>query len=182
MSLELKKQLEKQFNADGKSLSLIIDHLRPISLPDGAELLVYGDVCKKVYYVVSGALQVYQVSEDNKERTLDLSISNEWCSDIISFSTERPSLENIRAVGDTQVLEIDKQGLNILMDRVPGFRQVYRGILEEILRRNDGFISLGQKARIAWMKKHRPSLVEHIPMAIIASYLGISEELLQIIH
>lgn len=179
MSLELKKQLKKQFMADGGNLSLIIDQFRPISLPDKAELLVYGDICKKIYYVVSGALQVYQVTDNNTERTLDLSISNEWCSDIISFSTGLPSLENIRAVGETQVLEIDKQGLNFLMDRVPGFRQVYRGMLEEILKRNDGFISLGQNARIAWMQEHRPRLVEHVPVTIIASYLGITEDLLK---
>jgi hypothetical protein len=128
---------------------------------------------------VGGVLQVYQFQKDNTERTLDLTLSHEWCSDIISFSTGLPSLENIRAVGDTQVLEIDKQGLNQLMDLVPGFRQVYRGILEEILKRNDHFISLGKQARLNWMIENRPGLLEHVPLAVVASYLGIGEELLQ---
>lgn len=178
----LKKQLELQFKADSRSISLIIGQFKPISLPDKAELLVYGDICKKIYYVENGALQVYQVTEDGTERTLDLSISNEWCTDIISFSTGLPSLENIRAVGDTQLLEIDKQGLNTLMDKIPDFRQVYRGMLEEILKRNDGFISLGQKARLAWMRENRPQLAQHVPAAIIASYLGVTEDLLKNIN
>jgi len=73
-------------------------------------LLSQVEICKHVYFIARGCLQVFVYDADMNETTRDIVIEDNWCSELISFGRGQPSTENIRAVESSQLLAIDRNG------------------------------------------------------------------------
>jgi CRP-like cAMP-binding protein len=143
-------------------------------------LLKAGDVCRYVYYIASGCLQVYVHDEDDNENTRDLVTEDNWCSELMSFGQQKPATENIRTVEDCTLLSIDHHNFGTLLQQVPQFDKVYRQILEQSyansVYRINTFVSMSALDRIKWLMQYRPGLLTRLPAKLVASYLGINKD------
>ena len=162
------------------NLHEVLNRFKEVTAARNEVLVREGDVCKYVYFVVSGCLQVFVYDSQANETTRDLVIENNWCSELMSFGSGNPASENIRCAEPCRLLAIDRVGFQEMMQSVPQFGMVYRNILEasyaNSVYRVNTFISLSALDRIKWLTDNRPGLMARLPGKLIASYLGISQE------
>jgi CRP-like cAMP-binding protein len=176
----LEQHILKRLGNNSENLDLVLSKFKPIKVKRNEQLLAQGEVCKNVYFVAKGCLQVYVHDADMNETTRDIVIEENWCSELISFGSGQPSDENIRAIEASQLLTIDRNGFQEMMQTIPQFDKVYREILEasyaNSVYRINTFVSLSALERIKWLMQHRPTLMTRLSSKLIASYLGINKD------
>lgn len=143
-------------------------------------LVQQGTVCKHVYFVARGCLQVFVHDNEMNETTRDIVTENNWCSELISFGNMQPATENIRTVEPSELFAIHRPSFQQMMATVPQFDTVYKQILEasyaNSVYRLNTFVALTALERIKWLMEYRPALMTRVSSKLIASYLGISKE------
>lgn len=169
-----------RLGTDINNLDDVLMHFKELHVKRNVQLLRAGDVCRHVYFIASGCLQVYVTDNDGNENTRDLVTENNWCTELMSFGNKQPALENIRTVEPCVLLTIDRQSFQTLMETVPQFDKVYKQILElsyaNSVYRINSFVSLSALDRIKWLMDHRPALLTRLSSKLIASYLGINKD------
>ncbi len=179
MLQQLKDNICSRLGKDLENLDYVLSHFKEIKLNRNEFLLKEGEVCRQVYFISKGALQVF-VNEDGNENTRDIVLEDNWCSDLISFGSKQPATEQIRTIEPTELCSIDRTGFQKLMETVPQFDKVYRQILEQSyansVYRINTFVSLSSLERIKWLMKNRPALMTRMSSKLIASYLGINKD------
>lgn len=162
------------------NIDKVLPHFEQRSCPRHTVLLNAGDPCHHIYFVVSGALQVFIYDTQGNECTWDIMAEDQWCTDITSLTTGNPATDCIRTIERTELLCLHKDSYAQLMQEIPQFAAIYKQILEasylNSIYRVHSFISLNALERIQWLMQHRPALASRMPSKLLASYLGISQE------
>jgi CRP-like cAMP-binding protein len=176
----LRQHIISRLGSDIHNLNIVLDYFKPLHIDRNEFLLQQGQVCKQVYFVAKGCLQVFVYDIDMNETTRDIVTEETWCSELISFGSGTPATENIRTVEACDLLAIDKQGFQKMMETVPQFDRVYKQILEtsyaNSVYRINTFVALSALDRIKWLMEFRPQLMTRVSSKLIASYLGINKD------
>ena len=176
----LRQHLEQRLGKDVPQIDMVLAQFRPVLTERNQILLKQGEVCRYVYFVATGCLQVFVYDQDMGETTRDIVIEDNWCSELISFGSGNPSTENIKAVEPSALLAIDRHGFQQMMQEVPSFDKVYREVLEasyaNSVYRINSFVALSALDRIKWLMDNRPGLMTRLPSKLLASYLGIHKD------
>lgn len=176
----LQKDILNRLGNDPENLELVLDHFKPIQIARNEFLVKQGEVCKQVYFIAKGCLQVFVYDQDMNETTRDIAIEGTWCSELLSFGSGKPANENIKAIEPSYLITIDRAGFQNLMETVPQFNKVYSQILEtsyaNSVYRLNTFVALSALDRIKWLMEFRPTLMTRVSSRLIASYLGINKD------
>jgi len=156
--------------------------LRARSLANGEFLLREGDVCRYESFVVKGCLKTYYLDEMGIEHIVDFSIEEWWADDLYSLLTQTPSKSNIKAIEDTDILQIGKTDLELLYNKVPKFERFFRILFQNayIAQREQINLALSASARERYLLfiKKKPYAEKRFSQKDIASYLGITPQFL----
>ena len=178
MLLALRQNIENIVKLSNEEFDQIASLFKPKLIRKNQLLLEEQEVCKYDYFVVKGALRQYLV-HDKKEWVNQFAFADWWISDWYSMLNNTPSQFYIDALADSEILQIDKQALDLLFDRVQNFDRFYRIIFQRAFS--------AQQKRIALMQKSAEDRYEEfvtlygkfeqdVSQAQIASYLGITRE------
>lgn len=141
-----------------------------------------GDVCKYVGFIVKGAVRQYTVDDKGVEHIVHLYIENYWATDRESSIMLTPSVYNIDAWEDTELLIITRAEMLDLMDKIPALVKMIRLMDERNAianqRRLSSTISNTAEKRYEEFADNHPQFIQRFPQHIIASYLGITKETL----
>jgi len=145
-------------------------------------LLQEGDICKHTAFIVKGAMRQYNIDERGVEHIVHLYIENYWASDRESSIMLTPSIYNIDAWEDTNMLIITRVDMLELMVKIPALVEMTR-IMDErnaiaSQRRLNSTINSTAEKRYADFAQNHPQFIQRFPQHIIASYLGITKETL----
>jgi CRP-like cAMP-binding protein len=103
-------------------------------------------------------------------------------ADLSSYLTEEPSIFNIEALEEAEVLLIDKPSWNEAMEAVPKLEHYFRILMQNHLVATQKRLmqSLAEPAEERYKRFSitYPTCVQRVPQQIIASYLGITRETL----
>jgi CRP/FNR family transcriptional regulator, anaerobic regulatory protein len=142
-------------------------------------LLTEGKVCNKISFINKGCMRLFY-SVEGHENTVQFFFSDAWYTDYSSFLTDQPSMENMQALQDCEVIEFRKDDLNELCNEYPIFDRVARIMAENaflsLSKLNKMLTNEDPELRYLNLLKKRPELMEQIPQHYIASYLGIKPE------
>ena len=176
----LKNDIEKMVGKNPPFLDIVLNNFEKESLKRNEFLFKEGDICRSIYFIESGLLQVLQIDKNGFEKTTDLIIKDNWFTDIDSFKNRAPSQLNVKAKKATVVSKISGDSFKTLMENVPKFAEAYLKIIEEkyneSMQRIAAFNTLNAQEKIEWLHKFKPNFLIHISDKLIASYLGISKE------
>ncbi|WP_428660352.1 Crp/Fnr family transcriptional regulator [Runella sp.] len=136
-----------------------------------------GKISKYIGFVESGMFQYYVV-KDGEEKTSYISIENTFLASLLSFVSQTPALENIKALTDGSISLISRTNLKKLVDEIPSFKDFYIGLLEASIcgidaSRHDLIVLSGEQ-RYEKMLKEEPHLLQRIPLQYLASMLGVT--------
>jgi CRP/FNR family transcriptional regulator, anaerobic regulatory protein len=144
-------------------------------------LLQEGKICNKITFVNNGIMRLFY-NVEGMENTIQFFFGNSWYTDYASFLTGKPTIENLQALEESEVVQFKKDDLYKLYDKMPIFEKVGRIFAE------NAYLSISQlnqmktneepEVRYINLLKTRPELVQQIPQHYIASFLGIKPETL----
>jgi len=140
-------------------------------------MVMEGKTSKYIGIVATGMFQYY-VIKDGEEITSYVSVAGTWVASVMSFVSERPSLENIRAVTPSSAFLISRSNLKKLVQKIPAFKDFYIALLEQSIvgideSRHD-LITLTAEQRYEKLLRKEPHLLQVIPLQHLASMLGIT--------
>lgn len=176
----LRNHITSRLGKDLDNLELVLSSFKHITTKRNDQLLQQGEICKNVYFIAKGCLQVYIHDKDFNETTRDIVIEDNWCTELVSFGSGKAATENIRTVEPSELFAIDRQAFQTMMETVPQFDKVYKQILEtsyaNSVYRINTFVALSALDRIKWLMEFRPNLMTRLSSKLIASYLGINKD------
>jgi len=145
-------------------------------------LLQEGDVSKYQIFVNKGLLRSYTIDEKGAEHILQFALEGWWTADLYSFFTGEPSLFNIEALEDSEVLLITRPSWETLLEKLPVLERYFRILIQNSLiatqrRLMESLSETAEKKYLKFMKMY-PESIQRVPQHMIASYLGITRETL----
>jgi CRP-like cAMP-binding protein len=140
-----------------------------------------GEICKQAAFIVKGCMRQYTVDERGAEHIVRLFIENWWVTDRESYTMLTPSVYNIDAWEDCDVLLVTKAHSDNLFSSMPAVNETIKKINENFaiaVQKRLAAFSLSAEERYAELAKSNPEFLQRFPQHIIASYLGVSRETL----
>jgi len=146
-------------------------------------LLQEGDVAKYLAFVEKGLLRSYTVGRNGTEHIVQFAFEGYWIGDQYSFLTGEPSIFNIDAIEDCELLLLSKQSQDELLDKMPQFERFFRLLLQNNLiatqKRMAGTLGRSAEQRYMDLMVTCPTTINtRVPLHMLASYLGITPETL----
>ena len=152
-----------------------------VSFKKGEVLLVEGEVCNFIGFIVEGSIRFYQLKEGN-EKVTAFWFPGDFLSNYRSFVANQPSTHFIECLADGSFWRLRKAHLEKLYDAFPNIDRLGRKMAERlylmVTHRLDHLLSETPEERYKAMQEKNSRLLQEIPQYMIASYLGVSAETL----
>lgn len=138
-----------------------------------------GEKCKDIAFIESGIFRSYYVSGDGKDMTYCFRFPNDLLGSYSSFISGKPSMENMQAISEAEVLTVRKEEIERLVHENPRWTTFLKIIAEqEYLELEKRFFQLQRDnaaTRYRLLIENRPNYIQDIPLQYLASYLGITQ-------
>lgn len=162
--------------------SSIKEAFTPFKLRKRQYFLQEGDRCKHFAFIVSGSMRQYMVDKKGSEHIVRLGVENWWMGDRESWVMNTPSIYNIDAWENSEMLILTRPVSLELTKTIPAFSEMTR-LLDERnnianQRRLTSSISGDAEKKYIDFVACYPELLKRFPQHIIASYLGITKDTL----
>jgi CRP-like cAMP-binding protein len=157
------------------------EHITPYSVKKRKLLLKEGAICNHIYFLLKGAVRGF-IREGQKDITTWIVVEEDLVTSIYSLEERVPSIGNIQAIENCEMLALTYDQLEEIYTRFPEFNIIARKLLQRYYADAErrAFIARLTKAD----NKYRHFLMLHqrlanrIPLKYIASYLGMTLETL----
>ncbi|NBP69474.1 MAG: Crp/Fnr family transcriptional regulator [Cytophagia bacterium] len=148
-------------------------------LKKGEFLLRAGEVCDHITFINKGLFRTYMIINDD-EVTSNFAFEGNYITEYTSFVSRQPTIDNIVAMEDAEILQMSYNDIQIAYDKAPVWQKFGRLMAEYVLTfissRNKSLLFNTPEERYLKLMKERPKVIERIPQHYIASYLGIKPE------
>ena len=148
-------------------------------LKKGEFLSQAGEVCNYASFINRGSLRVFLEVRD-QEVSKHFFFDREYACDYSSFLTRQPGLLNIKALEDTELMELSYEKVQVLYERFPVWQKYGRLIAEnlyiQVARRSQELLLRSPEEMYIRLVEARSPIIARIPQHYIASYLGIQPE------
>jgi CRP-like cAMP-binding protein len=147
----------------------------------GEILLKAEKICNHIYYIEKGLARTFYL-KDGKDITDWISTEKNFSVSIVSFITRKPDRRSIELLEDSILWSIyydDLQKLYSEYHEIERFGRLLVGMgLVQIQQRFDDLHFSSAQDRYKKLLNSNPTIIQRVPLGMIASYLGISQETL----
>ncbi|MFK8302904.1 Crp/Fnr family transcriptional regulator [Capnocytophaga stomatis] len=148
------------------------------SLTKSEVLLKMGSVCKHYYFVNQGVLKIYYFNDLGEERTSWVAFEGYFFTELESFTKATPSQYEIIATEATEVLQIHKNHIDLLIEKYDWFAKFLFYNQQETILNLTKTIELFQnqsaKDRYEALFSY-PDFIQKVKQKDLASMLGMSK-------
>ncbi len=152
---------------------------KPKQIDKKAYILVEGEITRQLFFIKSGVYRGFYI-KDIDEITLSFYFGPTFYADIVSIHDQVPTKHNVQAVEAGEVWYGDIREIEALGQEYPSmlrlFIRFYENIYTFVQKRNLSFIFDSAEERYLKLLNERPKVISQMPLAHIASYLGIKPE------
>jgi CRP-like cAMP-binding protein len=174
----IKKSIESIISLTDEELSTFCNAFEYKSIRKNEFFLKEGQVCDFIGLLTSGVLIYYKNIENGDEVTTDFAFEGDWVNSVLSRLTNSPSVLNIKAIEDSEVLIIKQKDLNQLYFQITKIERLGRILTEQafikFVEQTVEFQTLTAKERYENLLKNHPSIFQKVQLYHIANYLGIA--------
>jgi len=174
--------ISRHISLSPEEVAFFTSLLKLKSLKNGEFLLREGSICKYESFVIRGCVKTYYLDENGFEHIIDFSIEEWWADDLYSLLTQTPSKSNIKAIEDTDIIQISKPDLELLYQKIPKFERFFRILFQNayISQRDqiNQALSASAEERYILFMKQKPYAEKRFSQKDIASYLGVTPQFL----
>lgn len=141
-----------------------------------------GDPCQYIAYVESGLLRSFIVDDDGTEHVVQFAAEGGWIADMDSFFSGKAALYTIEALEDSEILQLNQEGMNELVDSFPVMERFFRLLMQNnvvaLQRRVIAYMSLSAEEKYLHLLEVAPDIIARASQQHVASYLNITPETL----
>jgi CRP-like cAMP-binding protein len=152
-----------------------------LTLDRGDFLIREGEVEKRLYHIISGAVHAFYVSE-HEEHTIRFGYEGSMMNSISSFLNQTGSELYFQAIRKTKVRVYTRSSFYKTKETNPLLQQLYISALENLahqqMEREIDLLTASPIERLKRVQKRSPRLFQEIPAKYIASYLRMTPETL----
>ena len=159
--------------------NIIKNSFKLIHLSKGDFFLKAGEVNKHIGFINKGLVR-YFVYKNEEESTFEFTKEGEFIADYQSFNNNQPSIQNIQAIEDCEILIINYNDVQHIFNNTPHGNLLGRIIVEH---RFDIMVSQllsiymhNEVERYKKFVQNYSDLTQRIPQYLIASYIGIKPQ------
>ena len=138
-------------------------------------------VCDKTYFISSGLIRIYY-EKGEKEVTDNFAAENEWITSIYSFMKNVPDNCYIQTLEDSELIAINIYELEKCFADFPEMERFGRILISKyFVEQSERIISLQfhtAKERYEYFSKQSANKLGRVPLGMLASHLGITQETL----
>ncbi len=164
-----------------ESKDLLSTVLKKAEYPKGKLLEKQNSVCDTLYFIEKGLTRTFY-TKHGKDVTDWLSAENSFACSIVSFITRQPDIRAIETLEQTTCWILNYYDLEKLYDKSHQVERMGRLItnsgIVQVQKRFDDLHFASALERYHIMLKENPTFINRVPLGIIASYLGITQETL----
>lgn len=173
---EFRDFIQSKVSIQDLELEVILSIFKTKHVKKGQLILKRGQIADQYFYIRSGAVRFF-FGEFDEQLTAWVVFQNEFFTEISSLNPSKPTRFNIEAIGDTELLYIDKQEMEVLYKQFPAWQEFGRITWEAMaVRMIDQIINFQTlSAEERYLKLMGNSeIIKKLPVKQIASYLGIT--------
>nr|WP_315030239.1 Crp/Fnr family transcriptional regulator [uncultured Chryseobacterium sp.] len=167
------------FSIQDEVVEKITETFTSFDLKANAVLLDQNIISTKTFFLEKGYVRSYILNEDNEEITTNIYAAPCFVNDFLSFFRKQPTKEIYQTVTDCVFWETGLENVQHNFHNIPEFREFSRLLFVlNYYNIHDRLIEMAsQKASTRYfnLMKKDPDIFQHVPLKVIASYLGIKD-------
>ncbi|KAA9357515.1 Crp/Fnr family transcriptional regulator [Larkinella humicola] len=152
---------------------------QPVFVPRDTIIEPAGQVPQYHNFIVSGYMRNFYVDRDANEITTDLNEGSRFFTSYFHFMNRTVSNENLHCITDCELLRISRDDVDVGAERSRTQKdytiQILQKHLEEEKSRINDMTSLTAEDRYRKFLRQKPTIIQHVPLRYVASYLGITQ-------
>lgn len=182
MKLQLRDHIEKIVSLSSEEFEYISSYFHYKKMKKNQFLLQAGQQKVNKYFVLSGILKSYYIDKNDKEHIIQFAQPDWWITDYDAFFNNKESTIYIDCITDCELLYISNEDLEKLSAEFHKMEHFFR------VKSNGGYVASQQRIltmlNLTAIERFNnfvdlyPNLIQSIPKYLIASYIGVSREML----
>jgi len=175
---KIKSNISPIVSLTDEELSLFSNNIEVKRLAKNEFFLKEGQICNYIGFVNKGVL-IYCKNKDNgDEITTDFAFEGDWVTVNQSRLNNSPSLINIKAIENAELMVVSQQNLNDLYIKIPKIERLGRILMEQAYLKTVGqsinLQLLTASERYENLLRNYPEIFQKVQLYHIANYLGIA--------
>ena len=178
----LRAHIEKNVKLTDEEFSYLQQHFVVKKYKKHQFIIQEGEMVRYSYFIISGLTKLVHTDEAGKSHIISFAMEDWWESDFNAYLTRTAASLSLECIEDTTVLCItldDYRKVCSTLQKVESFfldKAHFGNIAAQ--RRILSLLTSNAKERYEQLLKQYPSLVQRVPKALLAAYLGVSRETL----
>ena len=162
-----------------EEIKLIKKNFVSLELEADTVLLKQGQIANHIYFLNTGVVKGYE-NIDGKNVIQQLIPEEIFFTSLESFFSRKPSIEFLQTITACKIAAINKQDLDILVEKIPCFSLLIQEVtnlhLSFKMQRVKVFQTLSAKQRYEKFMVQYPKLALEVSVDNVASYLGMEPQ------
>lgn len=164
---------------NAKEVELFTSKAMELNLSKGEHFSVAGKIPRQVGFIVEGVIRGYYYNSKGEEVTRCFISENSIVVDYINFEANTSSSEYLQACTDCKVMVFSKQDWEEFSQTVSGWDTIKNKMVQICMyqkSRKGPVVSQDAATRYLEFLENYPMLINRIPLAYVASYLGVTPQ------
>lgn len=174
--------ISKFTTLDEDEIEILLAAVHKKTFKKKQHLLEEGQSANVQYFIVKGCCRLYIINQKGNEQTLQFGIENWWMADYLAFHNNTSSGFYIQALENAEIIAIEKQAIEILLEKIPKLERYFRMVLQKSFGASQVRIkylfTMSAEERYHNMNDRFPEFVQRVPQYMLASYLDFTPEFL----
>jgi CRP-like cAMP-binding protein len=162
-----------------QQIELIQNKAKEVELKKNDYFSEAGKIAKQWAFIVEGIFRVCYYNNKGEEITRYFIDENNFAVDLNSYNNKIPSSEYVQAITDCRLVIFSAEAMNELSLTIVGWDKIINQItskaLIEKVNRISPMMAEDAKSRYLGFLEKFPQLANRIPLALLASYLGVTQ-------
>jgi len=158
---------------------LLAEAFEKIQVPKNTLLISENKISKATYFLESGIVRSFTFDNNGEEVTTNIYEAPCFVNDFLSFFKQQPTAEAFQTLTDCSIRQMSFEQVQYYFHTYPEFREFGRMMLvtnySNLHERMLGMIKDTAEVRYLNLLQKHPDVFKHVPLKIIASYLGITD-------
>ncbi|MCG6191026.1 Crp/Fnr family transcriptional regulator [Maribellus maritimus] len=176
----LKDHIANFINIKNIQLTSIGNYFEIKELPKKKLILEEGEICRDLFFVNKGCLQIFYMKKNGTEQTIDFALENWWTTDFNAFANKTPSKFSIRTIEPSEILILNKSAQNKLLEFIPELERYFHLVFQRAYAASQYRIKLlyelSREELYLHFRDNFPDFIQRVPQYLIASFLGFTPE------
>jgi CRP-like cAMP-binding protein len=176
--LQIKKKINSISSISDTTWKVMEGYFQTETYRPNQKLLHIGDIAKYVYFLHSGLVRSYAITQNGTEFSKSIFDDNNFFAPVTSLVTKKPALLCIETLTECRISKASYFELEKLNDQFNDLSRFHRKQMEllYVFYENSEIVLATQNAayRYLALRKRIPTIDDRIPQYKIASHLGIT--------